>query len=290
MGGGVLKLKVIVTVVSIIMLVSIASFAYYKTNYKTLDEAISESSVPIDEVFHTIDMGKEGIIQEYITYLSEVRDPTKRGNEVNIELPGMGTESSALPTMTLEEAETAGFLSPGRDQVNSTTARADHYASVAMQQHNLVIAQFGSDAWENFTYTLEEIDPVDGSMGYRIVSTGELISRSEYDSLLRKYWENVAKQEGVTYYDIFLADDEPAEMMKNKRVDILGKYIEAIPVELTTISDAQTYSVHLSFNGERVSNEKFENFHFIIDNRNDNWTVFHGLTWAEPIPEFPEGD
>lgn len=252
--------------------------------------AVSASNLSASIEMPTI--GKEDIIQEYITYLSEVGDPTKtkRGNEVNIEGPGMGTESSALPTMTLEEAEKAGLLSPGRDQGKGTTARADHYASVAMQQHDLVITQFGSDAWENVTYTMEEIDPVDGSQGYRIVSTGELISRSEYDSLLRKYWENVAKQEGVTFYDIFLADDEPAEMMKNKRVDILGKYIEAIPVELTLISDAQFYSVHLTFNGERVSNEKFENFHFKIENRNDNWVVYQGLTWAAPVLEFPEGD
>ncbi len=52
-GGGILKLKVIFIVVSILLLVSIVSFVYYKTNYKTLDEVLSESNVPIDEIFHT---------------------------------------------------------------------------------------------------------------------------------------------------------------------------------------------------------------------------------------------
>ncbi|MHA6484124.1 hypothetical protein ACX1C1_19710 [Paenibacillus sp. strain BS8-2] len=220
-------------------------------------------------------MGKEEIIQEYISYLSEIGDPTKtkRDNAINIELPGMGTESSALPS-----------------QVDSTTVREDQYVSVAVQQHNLVITQFGPDAWDNVIYTLEEIDPVDGILGYRIISTGEFISESEYNRLLRKYWENIAKQEGITYYDIFLADGESVEGMENKRVDVIAKYSDGIPVEHTTISDAQTYSVQLSFNGDRLSNQKYENFHFIIDNRNGNWSVFQGLTWTEPYPEFPEGD
>jgi len=205
--------------------------------------------------------GKEGAIQEYITYLTEAGDPkkTKRDNEFDIELQGMGTESSSLPT-------------------------------IAVQQHNLVIAEFGTDAWNNVTYTLEEIDPVDGILGYRIVSTGESISESEYSFLLHKYWEDIAEKEGVTYYDIFLADGEPVEKMEYKRVDIIAKYSDGIPVELTTISDAQTYRVNLSFNGKRVSDQKFEDFHFIIDDQNGNWTVFEGLTWAEPYPGLPEGD
>lgn len=219
-------------------------------------------------------MGKEDIIQEYITYLSEAGDSTKtkRDNAVNIEYPGMETEASALPS-----------------QVDSATIHADHYASVAKQQHDLVIAQFGPDAWENVTYTLDEIDPVDGTLGYRVISTGELISETEYNRLFRDYWDNIAEQEGVTFYDLFLADGEPPEMMKNKRVDILTKYFDGMPVELTTISDAQTYRVNLIFNGERVSNQKYENFHFIIDNRKDKWIVVQGLTWAE-LYEFPEGD
>ncbi len=236
--------------------------------------------------------GKEELIQEYILYLSGIGDPViaKKADILRCEQPGMGTESSALPTMTLEEAEAAQFLNSERVQANSVAARADQYATVAMQQHNLVIDQFGADAWKSVTYTLEEIDPIDGVLGYRNINTGKLISASEYDSVLREYWENVAIQEGVTYYDIFLADDEPAEKMADKRVDIISKYCDEIPVELTTVSDAQTYSVHLSFDGERVSNEKFEDFHFIIDNRNGKWTVFQGLTWAEPYPEFPDGD
>lgn len=217
---------------------------------------------------------KEAIIQEYITYLSEARDleHVNRDVAIKIELHGMGTDSSALPTKSLEEAE------------------AERYASVAVQQHHLVMEQFGSDAWENVTYTLEETDPVDGKMGYRMVSTGELVSESEYDRFLREYWEEVAEKEGVTYDDIFLADDEPAEMMENKRVDIIAKYADDIPVQLTTISDAQTYRVNLSFNGQRVSDQKHEDFHFIIDNRKGYWTVFQGLTWAAPYPEYPEGD
>jgi hypothetical protein len=35
---------------------------YYKSNYKTLDEAISESNVPIDEIYHNTDFKDHTII------------------------------------------------------------------------------------------------------------------------------------------------------------------------------------------------------------------------------------
>lgn len=45
-----------------LLLVSILSVVYYKSNYKTLDEAISETNVPIDEIFHKIDYKDHTII------------------------------------------------------------------------------------------------------------------------------------------------------------------------------------------------------------------------------------
>ena len=50
-----MKLKIIFFAISVILLVFALSVVYYKTNYKTLDEAIAESSVPIDGIFHTTD-------------------------------------------------------------------------------------------------------------------------------------------------------------------------------------------------------------------------------------------
>lgn len=263
-------------------------------NGESVDSVDLESDTEPDSIEKPV-KGKEEIIQEYITYLSEAADPAKTKskleNGLKIDFFGMGTEASALPDMSLEEAEAAGLLHPDRIRENKwTEERAERYASVAEQQHRLVASEFGPDAWENVTYTLEEVGPVYGSLGYRIVSTGELISESEYHRLLREYWEDIAEQEGVTYDDIFLAEDEPAEMMKNKRVDIIAKYSDGVPVEVTTISDAQSYRVDLSFHGKRVSDQKYEDFHFIIVNRDGEWVVFQGLSWAAPDPEHPQGD
>ncbi|REE68742.1 hypothetical protein A8990_1367 [Paenibacillus taihuensis] len=57
-----MKLKVIVSFVSMVFLITVISLVYYRVNYKTLDEAISESHVPMDEVFHTTDYKGHTII------------------------------------------------------------------------------------------------------------------------------------------------------------------------------------------------------------------------------------
>lgn len=159
-----------------------------------------------------------------------------------------------------------------------------------IEQHEIVIEQFGKDAWENVLYDLEKIDPIDGELGYRIIASDEYIDAAEYDRLLREYWENVAKKEGISYYDIFLEEGEPESNLQYKRTDILSKYSQDIPVELTLISDEDTYRVNLSFNDIKVSKEGYKDFHFIIDNSKGEWQVYEGLTWTAPQPEFPEGD
>lgn len=235
---------------------------------------------------------KEDAVQKYILYLagSISMENAKGENFLYCETPGMAIEADALPTMTLDDAERDRILKLGRAQTSVFTTRKNHYAAVAVQQHYLVLEQFGDNAWENVTYTFEEIDPIDGALGYRIIETGESIGAAEYDRILREYWDDVAEKEGVDYYDIFLSDDEPPEKMDDKRVDLIAKYSEDIPVELMTVSDAQTYRVNLSFNGKSVSTQEFEDFHVIVDNRSGEWTVFQGLTWAEPYPEIPDGD
>lgn len=57
-----MKLKVVLFIVSIILLASILRVVYYKTNYKTLDEAIIESNVRMDEIFHTTEHEGQTII------------------------------------------------------------------------------------------------------------------------------------------------------------------------------------------------------------------------------------
>ena len=244
---------------------------------------------PDSRVFSAEKMLQEDAARDYISYLSGSIDlaSAKKGNLPHCEFPGMSALTAALP---LEDAEREAVLKwTNTEKVDSTT-RIDYYAAIAVRQHYLVLEQFGDNAWENVSYTFEKIDPFDGALGYRIIETGESIGAAEYNKILREYWDDVAKKEGVDYYDIFLPEADPPEKMADKRVDLIAKYSEGIPVELTTISDAQACRVNLSFNGKKTSAQGFGDFHFIIDNRTGEWKAYEGLTWAEPYPVFPIGD
>ena len=244
---------------------------------------------PNSRVFSAEKMLQEDAARDYISYLSGSTDlaSAKKGSLLHCELPGMSALTAALP---LEDAEREAVLKWANTEKVDSTTRIDYYAAIAVRQHYLVLEQFGDNAWENVSYTFEKIDSVDGVLGYRIIETGESIGAAEYDKILREYWDDVAKKEGVDYYDIFLPEAEPLEKMADKRVDLIAKYSEGIPVELTTISDAQAYRVNLSFNGKKTSAQGFGDFHFIIDNRTGEWKAYEGLTWAEPYPGFPIGD
>ena len=244
---------------------------------------------PDSRVFSAEKMLQEDAARDYISYLSGSTDlaSAKKGNLPHCEFPGMSALTAALP---LEDAEREAVLKWANTEKVDSTTRIDYYAAIAVRQHYLVLEQFGDNAWENVSYTFEKIDSVDGALGYRIIETGESIGAAEYDKILREYWDDVAKKEGVDYYDIFLPEAEPPEKMADKRVDLIAKYSEGIPVELTTISDAQACRVNLSFNGKKTSAQGFGDFHFIIDNRTGEWKTYEGLTWAEPYPGFPIGD
>ena len=244
---------------------------------------------PNSRVFSAEKMLQEDAARDYISYLSGSIDlaSAKKGNLPHCEFPGMSALTAALP---LEDAEREAVLKWANTEKVDSTTRIDYYAAIAVRQHYLVLEQFGDNAWENVSYAFEKIDPVDGALGYRIIETGESIGAAEYDKILREYWDDVAKKEGVDYYDIFLPEADPPEKMADKRVDLIAKYSEGIPVELTTISDAQACRVNLSFNGKKTSAQGFGDFHFIIDNRTGEWKAYEGLTWAEPYPGFPIGD
>ena len=244
---------------------------------------------PNSRVFSAEKMLQEDAARDYISYLSGSIDlaSAKKGNLPHCEFPGRSALTAALP---LEDAEREAVLKWANTEKVDSTTRIDYYAAIAVRQHYLVLEQFGDNAWENVSYTFEKIDSADGALGYRIIETGESIGAAEYDKILREYWDDVAKKEGVDYYDIFLPEADPPEKMADKRVDLIAKYSEGIPVELTTISDAQACRVNLSFNGKKTSAQGFGDFHFIIDNRTGEWKAYEGLTWAEPYPGFPIGD
>ncbi len=236
---------------------------------------------------------KDAVIGAYINYLSSASNVRAARGNMNFlcESPGMGILSMESSMIDLEEAEQSGYLFPAiiKDIV-AENKKVEYHASIAVQQHDLVVDQFGANAWDNVSYTLKEIEPVDGELGYRVKSTGKLVDKAEYEEILYEYWGNVAAQEGTSYADIFLTEGEPSENIANKRVDIIAKYSHDIPVELVTVSDSQTYEVLLSFNSKTISADGYEDFHFVIDNEDGDWKVFQGLSWAEPYPENPTGD
>lgn len=236
---------------------------------------------------------KDTLVGAYINYLSKASSARAARENMNFlcESPGMGTLPMGSSMIDLDEAEQSGYLFPvaGND-IAAEKKKAEYCASIAVQQHDLVVEQFGANAWDNVSYTLKEIEPVDGELGYRVKSTGKLVDKAEYEEILYEYWGNVAAQEGTSYADIFLTEGEPSENIANKRVDIIAKYSHDIPVELVTVSDSQTYEVFLSFNSKTISADGYEDFHFVIDNEDGEWKVFQGLSWAEPYPENPTGD
>ena len=236
---------------------------------------------------------KDTLVGAYINYLSKASSARAARENMNFlcESPGMGTLPMGSSMIDLDEAEQSGYVFPvaGND-IAAEKKKAEYCASIAVQQHDLVVDQFGANAWDNVSYTLKEIEPVDGELGYRVKSTGKLVDKAEYEEILYEYWGNVAAQEGTSYADIFLTEGEPSENIANKRVDIIAKYSHDIPVELVTVSDSQTYEVFLSFNSKTISADGYEDFHFVIDNEDGEWKVFQGLSWAEPYPENPTGD
>lgn len=237
-------------------------------------------------------LDRAGVIKSYIEFLADAEDcsDTSNSKSLHSELPGMGTDETSLPDMTLDEAEAQGLLSSSAKSKISDSDKAARYTAIAMQQHDLVIEQFGDDAWVNVSYTLEPIEPLDGALGFRIIKSGKLISEQEYEKEMRAYWEKIAQNEGVDYYDIFLRDDEHVENLQYKRVDLISEYSSGQPAELTLISESEAYCVNLKFNNQAESDEGYTDFHFIIDNRNGNWSVFSGLSWTAPYKQEPTSD
>lgn len=57
-----MKPKSIITSISLLILVFIVALTFYKLNYRNLEEAINDSNVPMDEIFHTLDYKGQTII------------------------------------------------------------------------------------------------------------------------------------------------------------------------------------------------------------------------------------
>ena len=108
------------------------------------------------------------LVGAYINYLSKVSSARAARENMNFlcESPGMGTLPMGSSMIDLDEAEQSGYLFPvaGND-IAAEKKKAEYCASIAVQQHDLVVEQFGANAWDNVSYTLKEIEPADGDWG-----------------------------------------------------------------------------------------------------------------------------
>ena len=121
---------------------------------------------------------KDTLVSAYINYLSKASSARAARENMNFlcESPGMGTLPMGSSMIDLDEAEQSGYLFPvaGND-IAAEKKKAEYCASIAVRQHDLVVEQFGANAWDNVSYTLKEIEPADGDLGYRVKSTGEFV-------------------------------------------------------------------------------------------------------------------
>lgn len=129
---------------------------------------------------------KDTLVGAYINYLSKASSARAARENMNFlcESPGMGTLPVGSSMIDLDEAEQSGYLFPvaGND-IAAEKKKAEYCASIAVRQHDLVVEQFGANAWDNVSYTLREIEPADGNLGYRVKSTGEFVDK-EWSSTL----------------------------------------------------------------------------------------------------------
>ena len=127
---------------------------------------------------------KDTLVGAYINYLSKASSARAARENMNFlcESPGMGTLPMGSSMIDLDEAEQSGYLFPvaGND-IAAEKKKAEYCASIAVRQHDLVVEQFGANAWDNVSYTLKEIEPADGDLGYRVKSTGEFVDKEEYE-------------------------------------------------------------------------------------------------------------
>ena len=101
---------------------------------------------------------KDTLVGAYINYLSKASSARAARENMNFlcESPGMGTLPMGSSMIDLDEAEQSGYLFPvaGND-IAAGKKKAEYCASIAVRQHDLVVEQFGANAWDNVSYTIE---------------------------------------------------------------------------------------------------------------------------------------
>ena len=153
-------------------------------------------------------------------------------------------------------------------------------------QYNSVIKSFGTNAWENVSFDFIKEEHQDGKIAYIEKETGEQITEETYDNLNKLYWEELAKDNNITYDQLFSFDNPNLDSKSAYKFHTLFiEGLEDIPAETIIIPDYELYRVSLAFNGKTVGKDGTKSYRFYISNKSGNWEVVEGLIWEDPIEQ-----
>lgn len=186
-------------------------------------------------------------------------------------------------TMPLEEAEEKGLLLKERTEEETQAFMLRCFRD----QRQFVAECFGGDAWSRVEFTMEESVATEGRGGYILAATGEEITEEEYLAVNQEFWREAAKKEELAYEEIF--PENPEDWTFEGHTAFL-KYLEDEPGKLHVFPDYDVYSVHLTFSGKAISDNGYENFRFLVSNKNGRWGVQEGLVWQGVNAGSPESD
>lgn len=282
-----MKLKIGIVIVAIVLVVAVVTVAAPKQAdaSNTLPQGTAE---PIEtEPAGVLPQGvnaprqlsftsKEDAIAGYISYLKDgnQRAIVAATNYIMCSIPGEDPDDSWH-----EVYQPAELSAEEMNQIvmKAIEERAKNAAKIAYNQAEFMCELFGADVWDNISYTLEKWIPISGDDRYVDVKTGKEISADEYANSFRIFWEGVAKEEGVTYEDLFPADPAKADGPA-ARTDIIWEHIEECPVALLSVGSSEAYKVHLTFDGV-AETEDYGDFKFTVEGKDDIWIVSGGLEW-----------
>ena len=235
-----------------------------------------------------------------LTWASENKDPKEiatmyiealankdsvKIREMGIKSLGMDTAYLSSPLITLDEAEKKGLLKEA-SQHQKINAEID---KLVTSQYDSVVNSFGKNAWDNVSFEFNKEEHLDGKIAYVEKKSNKQITEEQYEKLNRSYWEGLAKENGITYEQLFSFDDPELDRESAYKYHTLFiKGLETIPTDTIVSTDYELYRVSLKFNGKTVGEDGMGDYRFYISNQSGKWETIEGLTWDYPLGE-PSG-
>ena len=190
---------------------------------------------------------------------------------VSTDLYGRGMDT-ASGYMSLEIAEKEGL--PFADPTVKAI-KEEEIKKYLEYQHSEIERIWGTGAFDNYSYTKEEMLPLaDGSIEiYVVKDSGIEISYEEYSRLNQAYCERIAKENGLT-----------VDQLKTKEhLDVFIDNLANEPAGIALKNDLKRYLIRLSFFGSDIAEDGSEFFTFHVVGNEDSWYIFSGLYWDDPL-------